>query len=348
MTEQLFKKAAVFTDIHLGEHLDQEYHLRDCLDFVEWFIGQSNRAGCDTIIFLGDFFHSQKQVNLLTLSYARRIFDLLDQSGLPVYVLVGNHDIFYRSTRSVHGLDWVDLYRNIHLINEVTEIGGCILAPWVIGPEYVLLTEKPSKYVFAHLELPLFLANRSYEFPDRGGIHADQFTQTEGVFTGHFHRRQCKVNSSGILIWYVGNPFGHNWSDLGDRDRGMMILDWDGVPEFLNWEAGPTFDEIPMSLLLELLENEKFPELFNHSSTLRVHDDLHLDTETLLSLKESISRMVRSVSFPPREPEQQKEEPNIEIANTVSVSEVVVQALSGLDTQGGRYDAELLVEMFLG
>ena len=40
MTNNLFKKAACFTDIHWGMKNNAKQHNEDCLDFIDWFIGQ--------------------------------------------------------------------------------------------------------------------------------------------------------------------------------------------------------------------------------------------------------------------------------------------------------------------
>ena len=51
----MFKKAAVFTDIHLGLKSNSRLHLQDCEEFVDWFIQQAKENGCETGIFCGDW-----------------------------------------------------------------------------------------------------------------------------------------------------------------------------------------------------------------------------------------------------------------------------------------------------
>ena len=48
----MFKKAAVFTDIHFGLKGNSKVHNDDCEDFVDWFIEQAKAAGCETGIFV--------------------------------------------------------------------------------------------------------------------------------------------------------------------------------------------------------------------------------------------------------------------------------------------------------
>jgi len=51
----LFKKVACFTDLHVGLKGNSGTHLRDCEEFVDWYIENAKKEGCDTGIFLGDW-----------------------------------------------------------------------------------------------------------------------------------------------------------------------------------------------------------------------------------------------------------------------------------------------------
>jgi hypothetical protein len=57
---QLFKKAAVFTDIHFGAKSNSTYHNEDCLAFVKWAVTKAREEGCETALFLGDW-HNNRQ-----------------------------------------------------------------------------------------------------------------------------------------------------------------------------------------------------------------------------------------------------------------------------------------------
>ena len=47
----MFKKAAVFTDIHLGLKGNSKVHNDDCERFIDWYIAQAKANGCETGIF---------------------------------------------------------------------------------------------------------------------------------------------------------------------------------------------------------------------------------------------------------------------------------------------------------
>jgi hypothetical protein len=65
----LFKKAAVFTDIHFGLKSNSLQHNQDCSDFVDWFIAKAKKEGCETCFFLGDYNHHRASINIQTLQF---------------------------------------------------------------------------------------------------------------------------------------------------------------------------------------------------------------------------------------------------------------------------------------
>ena len=72
---QLFKKVAVFTDLHVGLKSNSATHLRDCEEFVDWFIEQSKKEGCETCIFMGDWSHNRNSLDLFTLITSVSVLD---------------------------------------------------------------------------------------------------------------------------------------------------------------------------------------------------------------------------------------------------------------------------------
>src|SRR5258708_1327054 len=109
----LFKKVGMLTDIHFGEHLDSPQHNQDCNDFIDWFISRVRHHECDTIIFGGDWFHNKIRLEGNTGHHSESAIRKLSNLGLPIYWIIGNHDIYYKEHRTVHNLPWIDRYPNI-------------------------------------------------------------------------------------------------------------------------------------------------------------------------------------------------------------------------------------------
>jgi DNA repair exonuclease SbcCD nuclease subunit len=118
----LFTKAAVFTDIHLGKSNNSIQHNQDCLDYIKWFIEQGQLEDCDTAIFCGDWHHNRSTTNSLTLQHTLKCLELLNMSFPQTYFIVGNHDLYYKSQRDVSSVAFAQYLPNIKLINEITTV----------------------------------------------------------------------------------------------------------------------------------------------------------------------------------------------------------------------------------
>ena len=92
----LFKKAAVCTDIHWGLKSNSLVHNRDCEAFIDWFIAKAKEEGCETGMFLGDWHNHRASINLQTLQFSVRALEKLSAAFDTFYFIPGNHDLYYR------------------------------------------------------------------------------------------------------------------------------------------------------------------------------------------------------------------------------------------------------------
>lgn len=344
---QLFKRAAFFTDIHFGKGGDSEVHNQDCLRYIDWFIRQAQEANCDTVFFLGDWFESQVKIRKDTNDYSNQALEELAAMGIPVYMLVGNHDMYYKTNRKAHALIHVPQFETLRLIDEVTVEGDVLMAPYLVSDEHVLVTSEPVKYILGHFELPGFLTNALFKYPDRGGLNQDDFGACDFMFSGHFHRRQRRRNRHGIPVEFIGNAFPQDYNDVGDRERGCMLLDWDGEPQYMNWEEAPNYNRAKLSEILAAVDDGTFTQLYNKWSVIEVQDDIGLEVPESIEFKESLADYVREVKVKPKtEAVDATQEANLEDVNTKSPHQLVLAYLDQLDTEGSEYDTEMLKAVF--
>jgi len=341
-----FKKIAAMTDIHFGRKSDSEQHNQDCLDYVSWFCSNVRERKPDQIIVMGDWFDNRSRLRLDTQWRSREAFDMLNGLNLPIWFLIGNHDMYFRNNRSVHSHPYLDLFPGVRVINEPTLIGDILLCPYLVGEEFAVVPSYECKYVFGHFEFPMFLTNEWYEFEDKGhGITADMFTHPEWVFSGHFHKRQIKKNSHGVNICYIGNTFGMDYNDTNDRKRGAMFFEHGGVPEFLDWTAGPNYNRIKMSEVLEM-DIEGFEKKFNSKSVIECTDDVNIPDEDLFVLNEYIQGMVREFTVKPVQKEVAENTSDQELGQ--NLDEFVVNSIRALDVTGTRIDPVKLETLYMG
>lgn len=272
----MFKKAAFFSDIHFGNKGNSIQHNTDCLEFVEWFCDTAIQNKCDVCFFLGDWHHNRSVVNIETLEYSMQAIEKLSQSFNEVYILAGNHDIFHRNRRDVISTRWASHVPNVTIINDWFEQDNVVIAPWLLADDHMKLQQMSGKYLFGHFELPYFYMNSLIQMPNHEGIQLSDVNGFEKVFSGHFHKRQTRNN-----VTYIGNAFPHNYSDVDDDSRGMMILEWDKEPIFKSWPKQPTFRHYKLS---QILDNQT---LLKANSYIKLDLDIDITYEEASIIKEA-------------------------------------------------------------
>ena len=264
MAEQLFKKIAAFTDIHFGLRGDSDQHNLDCTNYITWFLEQAEEYGAETCIFLGDWHHSRARISAKTMNVSLYNIERIASSFDNFYFITGNHDLFYRDNRDINSIEFSHLIDNITIVSEPLIQDDVAIIPWLNGNEWKTIKKTKCKYMFGHFELPGFLMNQMIKMPDLGTIHGDHFKYPEYVFSGHFHKRQSQGK-----IHYIGNTFPHNYADINDDDRGMMLMEWGGKPEYKVWSDAPNYRKLTLTQLLE--EPEKW---IDNKSYVRVEMDV--------------------------------------------------------------------------
>jgi hypothetical protein len=332
----LFKKAAVFTDIHFGLKSNSIEHNQDCLDFVEWFIITAKAEECDTCFFLGDYNHHRASINIHTMQYGLRALEKLNNAFDRVYFIPGNHDLYYRDRRDIHSVEWANHLSNVQIVNDWFSEGDVTIAPWLVGDEYNKLRKYNTKYLFSHLELPRFYMNAMVEMPDHGEINDNHLQSFEQVYSGHFHKRQARKN-----IWYMGNAFPHNYADAGDDARGMMILEWGQDPLFMPWPKQPVFRVYALSSILENPEGFLLPR-----SSIRVHLDIDISYEEANYIKETLmpKHELREMSLIPMKLDQNAADLAPGDLKFESVDKIIIDQISNIESQ--FYDQKILLDIY--
>ena len=335
----MFKKAAVFTDIHFGLKSNSKIHNQDCEEFVDWFIEQAKANGCETCIFCGDWNHNRNSLNLTTMDAGIRSLEKLGAAFENFYMFAGNHDLYYKDKRDVKSTEFARHIPGVTVVDEIQVIEDVALIPWLVGDEWKRVQKLQAKYVFGHFELPSFYMNAMVQMPDHGELKAEHFVNPEYVFSGHFHKRQKQGK-----IHYIGNAFPHNYADAWDDARGMMILDRenDSEPEYINWPDCPKYRTIKLSKLID--EKDSF---IKSKMYLRVELDLPISFEEANFVKETFLQTYdcREITLIPQ---KHLEEINseLDISAFASVDQIVSEEITQLDTE--NFDKKMLLDIYNG
>jgi DNA repair exonuclease SbcCD nuclease subunit len=331
----LFKKAACFTDIHFGLKGGSRTHNQDCEDFVTWFCEQAKLEGCETAIFLGDWHHNRSTTDVSTMNYTVSNLEKLSASFERVYFILGNHDLFYKDKREINSIEFMRLFPNVVPIKETLTSGDVTIMPWLVGDEWTTVSKIKSRYIFGHLELPNFFMNAMVQMPDHGQLQSTHFVNQEYVFSGHFHKRQTSRN-----ITYIGNAFPHNYADAGDDDRGMMMLEWGGKPEYKTWPGQPTYRTYKLSQIIDTPD-----KLLREKMHCRVTIDLPISFEEANFIRETFIPQynLRELMLIPEKVEVESNAVPIDV-NFESVDTIVMNQINAIESDS--YDKKILLDIY--
>jgi hypothetical protein len=221
-------KICIITDQHFGcrknSKLFHDYFLKFYNDV---FFPTLEEYGITTVVDMGDTFDSRKGIDFSALSWAKNnYYDRLQEMGVKVHTIVGNHTAYYKNTNNVNAVDLLlREYDNVTVYPEPTEVMlgqlPTLFIPWINqeNEERTLkLIEKTTcPCAMGHLELHGFRVNRQIIMEH--GLDSKLFGKFKRVFSGHYHTR-----STNGTVFYLGNPYEIYWTDVGDT-RGFTIFD---------------------------------------------------------------------------------------------------------------------------
>lgn len=333
MTIRKLQKGAYFTDIHFGKKSNSEQHNQDCLDFIDWFCDNTTKEKCDYIAFLGDWNENRSALNINTLNYSHRGAQKLNNLDLPVFFIIGNHDLYYRHSREIHSVIHHGEFSNFTLINQPTVVnditGSVLFCPYMFHDEYVSLSEYIKVPIWAgHFEFKGFIItgenNRMPVGPD-----AKDFKGPEYIFSGHFHKRQKSRN-----VHYIGNTFPMDFSDADDNDRGMMIFDHTAnKPNLINWDNCPKYKNVKLS---DILNNGN--KILKPKTQVKCLIDIPIEDSESFELKKSLSEKyhLRGLNLEdPRDIDEALSDTTTEIdeSEMKSIDESVLEMLKEINTE---------------
>jgi DNA repair exonuclease SbcCD nuclease subunit len=308
------------------------------LSFIKWATDLGKKNGCNTALFLGDWNNNRASINILTLNYSIKALEHLNANFDRVFFIPGNHDLYYRDKRDIQSVEWAKHLKNVTICNDWLNEGDVIIAPWLVGDDHKKISKLRGRYTFGHLELPHFLMNAMVAMPDHSEIKREHFSHFEHVFSGHFHKRQTSNN-----ITYIGNCFPHNYADAGDDERGAMILEWGGKPEYHSWPDQPTYRVLTLSDLLNRTDEVLKPKMH-----VRVNIDIDISYEEANFIKETFikSHDLREISIlrnKNTDMDQYEMKGNV---NFQTVDQIVTNQLNLITSE--QYDSSLLLDLYRG
>lgn len=338
------KKVAMFTDIHFGKKNNSTQHNQDCLDFVTWFCGNVKADPDIThVVFMGDWFENRNAVNVMTMDFAYQALGLLNRLNVPVYIIIGNHDLYHRENRKVFSTRVFEQFENVELISEPTVIDAKVLVcPFLFKNEYPELAKYDRlPYWMGHFEFRNFVVTGSDRRMEHGPDHK-QFTKPTYIFSGHFHKRQANDN-----VVYIGNTFPMDYGDAWDDARGMCVLDTrDDDVSFYDWAECPKYRKVKLSDVLSGAVNE-----FPAKCRIRCIIDIDIGYSEAQTLKEEMVKQLGLREFSLEENIAERKdaiagEDVLENFDLSMLNDAVIKMIQTGVTDTATIDPEHLVELY--
>lgn len=219
-------KFILIGDLHVGVSPEHYHHITEKFMF-DVLPNYMNKYGVDKLIWMGDVFDNRKQPDVNSVRFITNCIDkfLSMYREVDMYMITGNHDVYYKTTNEVTSLDYFNMCFNmdrIHIIKEPTQMYNMLLVPWINKENQQRIMEAVEnttmEYCLGHFEFAGFKQHANDKFLSRG-ISVSEFRKFKKVISGHIH-----YSSENGNVLYAGCLFQMNKDDKDDPKK-IFFLD---------------------------------------------------------------------------------------------------------------------------
>jgi DNA repair exonuclease SbcCD nuclease subunit len=232
------------------------------LNFLLSNVDEDFDENSDILVFEGDIFHSRELINVKIHNEALAIFTILAKKfKRGIYIIVGNHDAYYKDKNEVHSLKAISNLANNIYVFEAPEIltmndkHSFLMLPWVddIPKLNSIIQDHQTlcSYIICHADIKNFRFNK-WVTVDKG-LEPDVLANYTRVYSGHIHHRQESGN-----VLYTGAPYQMDRGDIGNT-KGyyqLTLTDSEITEKFIRNSKSPEFIKVNMFDLLEMSARE--------------------------------------------------------------------------------------------
>jgi len=283
---QYIEYANIFliSDLHFGVRSNSlEWlvnHKNFFYDFYIPFI-KKNAKPNDILWVLGDWFDNRQLLDIYVMNTSIDIIMSLSEI-LPVYFLIGNHDIYKKYDTDVNSVAAFRHIPNVFVYEKPVIItnkkSSIFIMPWVGNKEdeEKFILTNPADYIFCHTDISGFQYDNNRLI--NKGIDVSEIKTLKRLFSGHIHKRQ----EHDKLI-YIGCPYHTKRSDIGNSKGVYIFNPENNLVQFEANNYSPIFQKTLLETLLELNLSEISKVLTNNYTDIIVPDKyIHIFNLTAL------------------------------------------------------------------
>jgi len=222
-------KIFLISDIHFGAHSNSIEFLKNQENyFYNFLIPILTKHSKNSYLFvLGDIFDNRTITNNRVLYSVLKIFKYMSKI-LPIYILIGNHDLNNLENSNKNSVTPIKIFENIPNIKiiydkEILNFNNkkVYALSWVedrndLKNEYELVKKANPDYFFCHADFNGVSYNNFSKIEN--GLEIDNDNKIK-IFTGHIHLRQ-QINN----LYVIGSPYHITKNDVNNK-KGIYSID---------------------------------------------------------------------------------------------------------------------------
>lgn len=282
------KKIGFFSDLHIGLNQDNSIWHDAVLNFGKWASNFYLKKGINDIFILGDIFHNRSEISVATLNIAKKFFDYF--KDFNVYILVGNHDSFYKDHSKINSISIFDGWNNIKIVEDIPLTLNVLnkklcLVPWGTKTEDIPKCD----ILLGHFEIVSFYMN-NYKACDHGMSSSELLNKAPIVVSGHFHKKDHRKYDKGEIV-YLGSPYQQNFGDCLD-ERGIYVYDLENNEfNFIENNISPKHIKISLKKLISGKIDVKYLKENIPNNFISFVIDNKIDDEKLILLESKLKNL---------------------------------------------------------
>lgn len=227
-------KILLFSDIHIHNHKKSYERLEDCIKAFEWVFDVARQNNIKSIIFGGDLLHERQKIDSCVY---QSIYNVLKKNqDFDLYLLLGNHDIWFNEKTDVSGVYPFESLRGVRVIGkpETIQIEDSLwdFLPFTHDPVESLskfnLKNIDKRFLVGHISIDGAVLNSGGQISDVIVEHDGEmvkvseqlFANYKYSFFGHYHKAQ----KLGKNVEYIGSPLELSFGESGE-EKHLIVFD---------------------------------------------------------------------------------------------------------------------------
>lgn len=225
-------KVLLASDLHLHCHKRSQERLKDCLKVLDWIFDTAKKNNIKNILFGGDLFHDRQKIDVFTYqSVFESLKNNLEDDKCNLFLLLGNHDIWFNEQTSVSSVIPLSTLKNTKIISKpekvlINDVYWDFI-PFTHNPIESLKELNSSDYCLAHIAVDgaILHGNTISDVliendGDMVKVGPEIFKKYKHVFLGHYHQQQKLANN----VEYIGSPLELSFGEAFQQ-KHIIIFD---------------------------------------------------------------------------------------------------------------------------